>query len=198
MRGHLYHITYITFYLGRTNQNLFINLRLILVIGYISPFKFCVNVARSSLWTITFLWQFFVDIYSFWQKLQYFLRPLFLTDKLMMYFGILSIKYGHFLSYLFRYSIVQSNHADASFSIDAHTGLIITKQVLDREEAAWHNITVMASEIGKQHYLSQPHSFSPRVFLLSLSPALHSLWMKTHRWLSFPVTDTLSNDILRD
>ncbi|XP_041964529.1 cadherin-18a [Alosa sapidissima] len=53
-----------------------------------------------------------------------------------------------------RYSIDQTNHADTSFSIDANTGRITTKQMLDREEAAWHNITVMASEIDNPSLVS--------------------------------------------
>lgn len=87
----------------------------------------------------------------------------------MMYIEILSIKYklhfGQCLSYLLRYSIVQTDHADTSFSIDAHTGLLTSKQVLDREEAAWHNITVMASEIGKQLSLTSiPFPHSPALY----------------------------------
>ncbi|KAL2097590.1 hypothetical protein ACEWY4_006797 [Coilia grayii] len=53
-----------------------------------------------------------------------------------------------------RYSIDQTSHGDTSFSIDAHTGLITTNQMLDREEAAWHNITVMASEIDNPSLVS--------------------------------------------
>uniref|UniRef100_A0A671K2D2 Cadherin-18-like n=1 Tax=Sinocyclocheilus anshuiensis TaxID=1608454 RepID=A0A671K2D2_9TELE len=37
---------------------------------------------------------------------------------------------------------------DALFTIDVDSGLITTTKSLDREEVAWHNITVMASETG--------------------------------------------------
>ncbi len=48
----------------------------------------------------------------------------------------------------FRYSIDQNAEGDVLFTIDVDSGLITTTRRLDREEVAWHNITVMASEIG--------------------------------------------------
>lgn len=63
---------------------------------------------------------------------------------------------------LHRYSIDQTNQGDAGFSIDAHSGVITTNHMLDREEAAWHNITVMASETGKTP------SFIPLLFVAPL------------------------------
>ncbi|XP_063076011.1 cadherin-18a [Engraulis encrasicolus] len=53
-----------------------------------------------------------------------------------------------------RYSIDQTNQGDAGFSIDAHSGVITTNHMLDREEAAWHNITVMASETDNPSLVS--------------------------------------------
>lgn len=35
------------------------------------------------------------------------------------------------------------------FRIDEISGVIRTTQPLDREDTAWHNITVMASEVGR-------------------------------------------------
>ncbi|XP_026097718.1 cadherin-18-like [Carassius auratus] len=53
-----------------------------------------------------------------------------------------------------RYSIEQNAVGDALFSIDADSGLITTTRSLDREEVAWHNITVMASEIDNPNLVS--------------------------------------------
>lgn len=63
-----------------------------------------------------------------------------------------------FLYCNFRYSIDQNAEGNALFSIDVDSGLIATTRSLDREEAAWHNITVMASEIGM--YCSQARILS--------------------------------------
>ncbi|XP_016338388.1 cadherin-18-like [Sinocyclocheilus anshuiensis] len=49
-----------------------------------------------------------------------------------------------------RYSIDQNGEGDALFTIDVDSGLITTTKSLDREEVAWHNITVMASETDTQ------------------------------------------------
>ncbi|CAM4592057.1 unnamed protein product [Leuciscus chuanchicus] len=53
-----------------------------------------------------------------------------------------------------RYSIDQNAEGDALFSIDVDSGLITTTRSLDREEVAWHNITVMASEIDNPNLVS--------------------------------------------
>ncbi|XP_059419604.1 cadherin-18-like [Carassius carassius] len=53
-----------------------------------------------------------------------------------------------------RYSIEQNAEGDALFSVDADSGLITTTRSLDREEVAWHNITVMASEIDNPNLVS--------------------------------------------
>lgn len=63
-----------------------------------------------------------------------------------------------FLYCKFRYSIDQNAEGDALFSIDVDSGLVTTTRSLDREEVAWHNITVMASEIGM--YCSQARILS--------------------------------------
>ncbi|KAA0719256.1 Cadherin-18 Cadherin-14 [Triplophysa tibetana] len=53
-----------------------------------------------------------------------------------------------------KYFIDQNAEDDTLFSIDAISGLIRTTRSLDREEAAWHNITVMASEIDNPNLVS--------------------------------------------
>ncbi|XP_051556277.1 cadherin-18-like [Myxocyprinus asiaticus] len=53
-----------------------------------------------------------------------------------------------------KYSIDQSAEGGTLFSIDANSGLIKTTRSLDREEVAWHNITVMASEIDNPNLVS--------------------------------------------
>uniref|UniRef100_A0A672QNB6 Cadherin 18 n=1 Tax=Sinocyclocheilus grahami TaxID=75366 RepID=A0A672QNB6_SINGR len=53
-----------------------------------------------------------------------------------------------------RYSIDQNAEGDALFNIDVDSGLITTTKSLDREEVAWHNITVMASEIDNPNLVS--------------------------------------------
>lgn len=53
-----------------------------------------------------------------------------------------------------RYSVDQSAEGESLFSIDVDSGLVTTTRSLDREEAAWHNITVMASEIDNPNLVS--------------------------------------------
>ncbi|XP_026098131.1 cadherin-18-like [Carassius auratus] len=53
-----------------------------------------------------------------------------------------------------RYSIEQIADGDALFTIDVDSGLITTTKSLDREEVAWHNITVMAAEIDNPNLVS--------------------------------------------
>ncbi|XP_064189816.1 cadherin-18-like isoform X1 [Anguilla rostrata] len=53
-----------------------------------------------------------------------------------------------------RYFIDRSLHGDTHFNIDANSGTLKTTRVLDREEMAWHNITVIASEVDNPSLLS--------------------------------------------
>ncbi|KAJ8401503.1 hypothetical protein AAFF_G00384220 [Aldrovandia affinis] len=53
-----------------------------------------------------------------------------------------------------RYSIDHSMHGDSYFNINPATGAITTKQILDREETAWYNITVVTSEVDNPSLLS--------------------------------------------
>lgn len=48
-----------------------------------------------------------------------------------------------------RYFIENEEERPLHFSIGVNNGIIRTTQPLDREEIAWHNITVMAAEAGK-------------------------------------------------
>lgn len=48
-----------------------------------------------------------------------------------------------------RYFIENEEGRPLYFTIGVNSGVLRTTQVLDREEAAWHNITVMAAEVGK-------------------------------------------------
>lgn len=48
-----------------------------------------------------------------------------------------------------RYFIENQEERPLYFTIGVNSGIIRTTQALDREEKAWHNITVMAAEVGK-------------------------------------------------
>uniref|UniRef100_A0A452IQL6 Cadherin domain-containing protein n=1 Tax=Gopherus agassizii TaxID=38772 RepID=A0A452IQL6_9SAUR len=54
-----------------------------------------------------------------------------------------------------RYSIVHSTYLKRLFSINAHSGTIIINKLLDRETAAWHNITVTATEMRNPEQVSE-------------------------------------------
>ncbi|XP_067393582.1 cadherin-19 [Emydura macquarii macquarii] len=54
-----------------------------------------------------------------------------------------------------RYSIVHSTYLKRLFSINAHNGTIIITKPLDRETAAWHNITVTATEMRNPEQISE-------------------------------------------
>lgn len=48
-----------------------------------------------------------------------------------------------------RYFVENEEEGPLYFTIGVNSGIIRTTQVLDREKTAWHNITVMAAEVGK-------------------------------------------------
>ncbi|KAF7242794.1 Cadherin-11 [Varanus komodoensis] len=50
-----------------------------------------------------------------------------------------------------RYSIDRHTDLDRYFSISPEDGSIVTTKKLDREEMAWHNISVLASEVHNRH-----------------------------------------------
>ncbi|CAM2106427.1 unnamed protein product [Caretta caretta] len=54
-----------------------------------------------------------------------------------------------------RYSIVHSTYLKRLFSINAHSGTIIITKLLDRETAAWHNLTVTATETRNPEQISE-------------------------------------------
>lgn len=59
-------------------------------------------------------------------------------------------EYIFIVIFLHRYFIDHNTEEDRYFTIDASTGTIKTAKIFDREETPWYNITVAASEIGKQ------------------------------------------------
>ncbi|TRY64619.1 hypothetical protein DNTS_017041 [Danionella cerebrum] len=52
------------------------------------------------------------------------------------------------------YTIEPNAEGDSLFSIDPDSGLVSTSRSLDREQAAWHNITVVASEMDNPNLVS--------------------------------------------
>uniref|UniRef100_A0A8C2XEG4 Cadherin-12 n=1 Tax=Cyclopterus lumpus TaxID=8103 RepID=A0A8C2XEG4_CYCLU len=56
-----------------------------------------------------------------------------------------------------RYFLDSKEEGVRLFRIDESSGLIRTTQPLDREDVSWHNITVMASEVGSPSLLSHVH-----------------------------------------
>lgn len=60
---------------------------------------------------------------------------------------ILNIKVNIIMHH--RYFVENEEEGPLYFTIGVNSGIIRTTQVLDREETAWHNITVMAAEVGK-------------------------------------------------
>ncbi|KAJ0012089.1 hypothetical protein NQD34_013064 [Periophthalmus magnuspinnatus] len=53
-----------------------------------------------------------------------------------------------------RYFIEKEEGSPMFFTIGVNSGLIRTNQALDREEAAWHNLTVMAAEVDNPRMIS--------------------------------------------
>lgn len=68
-----------------------------------------------------------------------------LSKTLIMCYSLL-LKNGTFL---YRYMIPRYTDVEQFFSINSEDGMIITTRPLDRETQAWHNISVSATEIGK-------------------------------------------------
>ncbi|XP_025942286.1 cadherin-19 isoform X2 [Apteryx rowi] len=58
-----------------------------------------------------------------------------------------------------RYSIVHGMYLKRLFSINEHNGTIITTKPLDREIAAWHNITVTATETRNPEKISEANVY---------------------------------------
>lgn len=53
------------------------------------------------------------------------------------------------MSFPNRYFLDSKEEDERYFRIDESSGVIRTTQPLDREDMTWHNITVMASEVGR-------------------------------------------------
>lgn len=66
-----------------------------------------------------------------------------------------------------RYFLDSKEDDERYFRIDEINGVIRTTQTLDREEITWHNITVMASEVGRY-----PGFLTTQWALASLSAAV--------------------------
>ncbi|KFV79457.1 Cadherin-19, partial [Struthio camelus australis] len=58
-----------------------------------------------------------------------------------------------------RYSIVRGTYLKRLFSINEHNGTITTTKPLDREIAAWHNITVTATETRNPEKISEANVY---------------------------------------
>lgn len=56
---------------------------------------------------------------------------------------------GIIISFPDRYFLDSKEEDVRYFRIDESSGVIRTTQPLDREDVTWHNITVMASEVGR-------------------------------------------------
>lgn len=55
----------------------------------------------------------------------------------------------HLLLLPHRYFLDRKEEGHRYFRIDESSGVVRTTQPLDREDMPWHNITVMASEVGR-------------------------------------------------
>lgn len=53
------------------------------------------------------------------------------------------------MSFPNRYFMESKEDEERYFRIEESSGIVRTTQPLDREDKAWHNITVMASEVGR-------------------------------------------------
>lgn len=62
---------------------------------------------------------------------------------------IVSLLSNYWLAIFFRYSIDRHTDLERYFIINAEDGNIKTIKALDREEIAWHNISVFAVEVRK-------------------------------------------------
>ncbi|XP_061463314.1 cadherin-19-like [Rhineura floridana] len=91
--------------------------------------------------------------------------PIFISEEFVMeidegdmnasFVGIVSARDPDNANSPIRYSIVHSKYSKRLFSINAHNGTISITKPLDREVAAWHNITVAATESRNPKQLSK-------------------------------------------
>ena len=100
-------------------------------------------------------WHFLDNImYAYWtlptnsvlQNIQCHLNRFFLPSL-----WFLHLEWIHYFTFSLpnRYFLDSKEEGVRYFRIDENSGLIRTTQSLDREDMSWHNITVMASEVGK-------------------------------------------------
>lgn len=69
-----------------------------------------------------------------------------------------------------RYFVENEEEGPLYFTIGVNSGIIRTTQVLDREKTAWHNITVMAAEVGK--FTATTAQFRLSVLCFSAYPSI--------------------------
>lgn len=61
-----------------------------------------------------------------------------------------------------RYFLDSKEEGVSYFRIEENTGVIRTTQPLDREDMSWHNITAMASEVGRYQLAVSKLTFGSR------------------------------------
>ncbi|XP_062985875.1 cadherin-19-like [Elgaria multicarinata webbii] len=91
--------------------------------------------------------------------------PVFTSEEFLMeiaeeemndsFVGVVTARDPDYANSPIRYSIVPSNYLRGLFSINAHNGTIGITEPLDRETAAWHNITVTATESTNPNQISK-------------------------------------------
>nr|XP_020647415.1 cadherin-19-like [Pogona vitticeps] len=91
--------------------------------------------------------------------------PVFIANEFLMeiveedmnnsYVGAVSAKDPDQANSPIRYSIVHDKYVQGIFSIDEYNGTISITQPLDREKAAWHNITIKATESSNPEQTSE-------------------------------------------
>uniref|UniRef100_A0ABM5G4T0 Cadherin-22 isoform X2 n=1 Tax=Pogona vitticeps TaxID=103695 RepID=A0ABM5G4T0_9SAUR len=64
------------------------------------------------------------------------------------------------------YAIDQASDLEQIFHIDPQRGTIVTRQLLDREAAGWHNLTILATEAGNR---AQESRLSLRIRILDVN-----------------------------
>ncbi|XP_044282562.1 cadherin-19-like isoform X2 [Varanus komodoensis] len=95
--------------------------------------------------------------------------PVFISEEFLMEIaeeemngsivGIVSARDPDTVNSSIRYSIVPHKDLTELFSINEHNGTISTTGPLDRETAAWHNLTVIATETINSHQTSEANVY---------------------------------------
>ncbi|XP_048472395.1 cadherin-18-like isoform X2 [Rhincodon typus] len=88
-------------------------------------------------------------------SLPFYTMDVFENSKLGTVVGAVTAEDPDSAKNLIRYFIEHDEEAERYFNIDANSGVIKTMKILDREDAPWHNITVIASELDNPSQLTQ-------------------------------------------